>query len=79
MLSDGASAVYLQNQPTPDGISLRIDWIDIHSFANELDVCMYAGANKLADGSLKGWRDYNKNTAVTEGYSTSGGAGCPNF
>jgi len=67
MLSDGAGAAYLQNQPAPEGISLRIDWIDIHSFANELGVCMYAGANKLADGSLKGWRDYDKDAAITEG------------
>lgn len=67
MLSDGAGAAYLQDKPATDGISLRIDWIDIHSFANELDVCMYAGANKLADGSLKGWRDYDKNAAVAEG------------
>ena len=67
MLSDGAGAAYLQDQPAPDGISLRIDWIDIHSFANELDVCMYAGANKLANGSLKGWRDYDKNAALAEG------------
>ncbi|HMB15682.1 MAG TPA: beta-ketoacyl-ACP synthase III [Pelovirga sp.] len=67
MLSDGAGAAYLQDQPATAGRSLRIDWIDIHSFANELDVCMYAGANKLADGSLKGWRDYDKEAAATEG------------
>lgn len=67
MLSDGAGAAYLQDRPAPDGLCLRIDWIDIHSFANEFDACMYAGANKLADGSLKGWRDYDKHAAVAEG------------
>jgi 3-oxoacyl-[acyl-carrier-protein] synthase-3 len=67
MLSDGAGAAYLQDQPANDGMSLRIDWIDIHSFANELDVCMYAGANKLDDGSLKGWREYEKHAALAAG------------
>lgn len=67
MLSDGAGAAYLQGSPSPDGVSLRIDWIDIHSFANEFEVCMYAGANKLADGSLKGWREYDKHAAAAEG------------
>mgnify|MGYP006290166853 CR=1 FL=1 len=67
MLSDGAGAAYLQDRPTADGFSLRIDWIDIHSFANEFDACMYAGANKLADGSLNGWREYDKPAAAAAG------------
>lgn len=67
MLSDGAGAAFLQNQPATDGRSLRIDWIDIHSFANELEACMYAGANKLDDASLKGWREYDNSAAIAEG------------
>ncbi|NHB91085.1 beta-ketosynthase StlD [Photorhabdus cinerea] len=59
MLSDGAGAVLLENKPRADGISLRVDWIDMYSFANELDTCMYSGAEKLADGSLKGWSQMN--------------------
>ncbi|MDB6371077.1 beta-ketosynthase StlD [Photorhabdus bodei] len=55
MLSDGAGAALLENKPRPDGVSLRIDWIDIYSFANEQETCMYSGGEKLADGSLKGW------------------------
>ena len=58
MLSDGAGAVWMSNAPNPTGLSLRIDWIWQNSYANELDPCMYAGAEKLADGSLKGWREY---------------------
>lgn len=67
MLSDGAGAVYLQGQPATDGLSLRIDWIDIYSFANEFPTCMYAGANKLADGTLRGWRQYDKAEAMESG------------
>lgn len=58
MLSDGAGAALLTPQPNPDSISLEIEWMMQKSYANELDACMYAGAEKQADGSLKGWREY---------------------
>jgi 3-oxoacyl-[acyl-carrier-protein] synthase-3 len=58
MLSDGAGAVWMSNTAKPDGNSLRIDWIYQTSYASELDTCMYAGAEKLSDGSLRGWRRY---------------------
>lgn len=56
MLSDGAGAVLLENTPRSTGISLRIDWIDILSYAGEMETCMYAGAVKHADGTLRGWQ-----------------------
>jgi 3-oxoacyl-[acyl-carrier-protein] synthase-3 len=56
MLSDGAGTVLVQPQPVPGKPCLRIDWLDIRSFANEIEACMYSGALKLPDGSLKGWR-----------------------
>ncbi len=58
MLSDGAGAVWLSKTPNEMANSLQIDWIYQKSYANELDTCMYAGADKLSDGSLKGWREY---------------------
>jgi len=67
MLSDGAGAVFLTNQPNPNEPTLRIDWIDILSFANEKETCMYAGATKLEDGTLRGWREYSSPTvAITD-------------
>ncbi len=59
MLSDGAGAMLLQGRPHPDRLSLRIDWIDILSQADSMEACMYAGAEKLADGTLKGWQQYS--------------------
>lgn len=59
MLSDGASVAYLENQPNSEGLSLRIDWIDIQSYAHEIDTCMYAGAVKEKDGSLTPWRNFD--------------------
>ncbi len=58
MLSDGAGAALLSNEPNEDSLSLKIDWIEILSFANELEVCMYAGAEKN-QGELKGGLRYN--------------------
>jgi 3-oxoacyl-[acyl-carrier-protein] synthase-3 len=58
MLSDGAGAVLLEDQPRGP-LSLRIDWIDLSSAASELPVCMVAGAIKNADESLRGWMDFS--------------------
>jgi 3-oxoacyl-[acyl-carrier-protein] synthase-3 len=57
MLSDGAGAALLQSEPNQDGISLKIEWLEITSFANELETCMYAGAVKNEDKSITGWND----------------------
>jgi 3-oxoacyl-[acyl-carrier-protein] synthase III len=58
MLSDGAGAALLQNKPDPDGLSLRIEWIETISYANQLETCMYAGGEKQDDGRIKGWRAF---------------------
>ncbi len=58
MLSDGASAFLLSDTPNPEGQSLRIDWIEGVSYANEMNTCMYMGGEKQPDGSLKGFMDF---------------------
>ena len=58
MLSDGAGAALLSPEPNKEGLSLKIDWIESASFAHKLDACMYAGGEKMEDGSIKGWREY---------------------
>ena len=57
MLSDGAGAVLLENAPHGP-LSLRIDWIELSSAAHELPPCMYAGADKNEDESLRGWSHF---------------------
>lgn len=56
MLSDGAGAALLENRPQKN--SLRIDWIDMVSYAHELPTCMYCGAEIRKDGELKGWKEF---------------------
>jgi 3-oxoacyl-[acyl-carrier-protein] synthase-3 len=58
MLSDGAGALLLENKPRKT-ISLKIEWIEIRSYANQLETCMYAGAEKNEDGSTKGWKEFS--------------------
>jgi 3-oxoacyl-[acyl-carrier-protein] synthase III len=58
MLSDGAGALLIEPVPRR-GLNLRIQWIDMFSYAHELPVCMYLGAGRRADGSLRGWMDYS--------------------
>jgi 3-oxoacyl-[acyl-carrier-protein] synthase-3 len=58
MLSDGASAFLMADQPNKNGISLKIEWIEGVSYANEMETCMYMGGEKQADGTLKGFMDY---------------------
>jgi 3-oxoacyl-[acyl-carrier-protein] synthase-3 len=69
MLSDGAGAVLIEPRPREDAVSLRIDWVDAVSFANELETCMYLGAVKARDGSLRTWREIdNLDNVWKDGY-----------
>jgi 3-oxoacyl-[acyl-carrier-protein] synthase-3 len=59
MLSDGAGAFLIEDKPNTDGVSLQIDWIEGYSYANEEEACMYMGADKMPDGSLKSYKDFS--------------------
>lgn len=59
MLSDGAGAVLLENQPVAQGLSLRVDWLDVLSYAGDMETCMYAGAVKNTNGELQGWQQFS--------------------
>ena len=58
MLSDGAAAFHLSNKKNETGISLKVEWIEGFSYANELEPCMYQACEKLKDGTLKSYQDY---------------------
>ncbi|HNY23214.1 MAG TPA: beta-ketoacyl-ACP synthase III [Bacteroidales bacterium] len=58
MLSDGAGSVKLSDTPGRNGISLKVDWIELTSFANTLPTCMYAGADFDDSGKLMGWTHF---------------------
>ncbi|MCI2282644.1 beta-ketoacyl-ACP synthase III [Colwellia sp. MSW7] len=58
MLSDGAGSALLSDEPNVDKLSLEIDWIETLSFADQMEPCMYAGADKV-EGRLQGWMRFN--------------------
>jgi 3-oxoacyl-[acyl-carrier-protein] synthase-3 len=52
-LSDGAGAVVMEPRPRPDGLSLKVEWIDMTSLAGAFDPCMWAGSTFADRGDLK--------------------------
>jgi 3-oxoacyl-[acyl-carrier-protein] synthase-3 len=69
MLSDGAGAVLLENQPG-ELLSLKVNWVELSSAAHELPACMYSGAEKNADGSLSGWQQFSTHEWATRSVFT---------
>jgi 3-oxoacyl-[acyl-carrier-protein] synthase-3 len=59
MLSDGASAFLMSDKPNENGLSLRVEWVEGVSYANEKEGCMYMGCEKMPDGSLKSYLEYS--------------------
>src|ERR1700743_3791219 len=57
MLSDGAAAFLLSDEPNPEGLSLRVEWIEGVSYANVMETCMYMASEKQPDGTLKSYLD----------------------
>lgn len=58
MLSDGAGAVVLESAPSPTGLSLRVEWVEVTSYAHERPVCMYTGiVDKDAPKAGNTWLD----------------------
>lgn len=60
MLSDGAAVALLENKPNANGLSYRIDFMDILSYSNELPTCMYAGCDMDNDGNIIPWRNFSQ-------------------
>ncbi len=55
MLSDGAGAMLLEPKPREGRLNFRIDWIEMFSYAGQMETCMYAGAVKDGTGKVTGW------------------------
>ena len=59
MLSDGASAALLSSKKNSDGLSLKIEWIELISYANVAETCMYMAAEKNETGELISFKEYS--------------------
>ncbi|MGB7403913.1 MAG: 3-oxoacyl-[acyl-carrier-protein] synthase III C-terminal domain-containing protein [Arcobacter sp.] len=60
MLSDGAGAMRVENKANKNKLSLKIEFIDVLSYAGEMPVCMYSGLEILENNSIKSWRAYEQ-------------------
>ncbi|HZL11049.1 MAG TPA: StlD/DarB family beta-ketosynthase [Prolixibacteraceae bacterium] len=70
MLSDGASAVLLSDKKNENGLSFRIEWIEMTSYANELPTCMFMGAELREDGELISWKEFESQELVNRSVFT---------
>jgi len=66
MLSDGASAFLLSNKPNTEGLSLRVDWIEGVSYANEMETCMYMACEKQPDGTVKSYLEFTPDEIINK-------------
>jgi 3-oxoacyl-[acyl-carrier-protein] synthase-3 len=66
MLSDGASAFLMADKPNENGLSLRVEWIEGVSYANEMETCMYMASEKLPDGTLKSYLDFTPEEIINK-------------
>jgi 3-oxoacyl-[acyl-carrier-protein] synthase-3 len=64
MLSDGAGAFLIENKKNEVGLSLKVEWIELCSFANKLETCMYMGADKNSDGKIVAYQDMSMQEIV---------------
>ncbi|MDF9800692.1 3-oxoacyl-[acyl-carrier-protein] synthase-3 [Catalinimonas alkaloidigena] len=64
MLSDGAGALVLENHKREDGLSFRLDWIELTSHAHQFPECMYTGKNDNKNSREASWLDYPDYTAA---------------
>lgn len=58
MLSDGSAALLL-SEDRPEGLSLKIEGIEMISYANEQPACMYMLTDAKEDGSLRSWKEFS--------------------
>jgi 3-oxoacyl-[acyl-carrier-protein] synthase-3 len=56
--NDTVIANAVKQSQSNDSVAFRIEWIELTSYANEVETCMYAGAEKDADGRLRGWTSF---------------------
>ncbi len=70
MLSDGASAVLLSDQKNENGLSFKIEWIEMTSYAHVLPTCMFMGAELREDGELISWKEFESQKLINRSVLT---------
>jgi 3-oxoacyl-[acyl-carrier-protein] synthase III len=58
MLSDGGGAALVEPHPGGGRLALKVEFIELKSFANRFAPCMYVGPAKNGSNRLTSWLDY---------------------
>lgn len=58
MLSDGAGAVLVQDH-LEGNCPLKVEWVEMTSYANELPTCMFMASELESSGRLKSWKEFS--------------------
>ncbi len=67
-LSDGAGAVVMEPAPRPEGLSLKVEFVDLVSLAHAYDPCMWAGtAVERRDEPFADWGHLGPRAAFEDG------------
>lgn len=67
MLSDGAGAVVIEPSPHPTDLSLRVDWIELTSYANSYPTCMHLGTSDPRNPAIGStWLSVDNATAAED-------------
>ncbi len=66
MLSDGSGAFLLSDKKNEEGLSLKVEWVEGVSYANEVETCMYMACEKLEDGEVKSFKDYTPTEVIEQ-------------
>jgi 3-oxoacyl-[acyl-carrier-protein] synthase-3 len=66
MLSDGAAAFLMSDKKNETGLSLRVEWLEGVSYANQMEACMYSASEKMSDGSLKSYMDFTHEEVINK-------------
>jgi 3-oxoacyl-[acyl-carrier-protein] synthase III len=67
MLSDGAGAMLISASRPTAAPALRIDWVDLVSYASESETCMHFGLRKRDDGVFDSYRTVNDSGELLRG------------
>jgi 3-oxoacyl-[acyl-carrier-protein] synthase-3 len=69
ILSDGAGSFLIESKPNPSKGSLKIEWVEYLSYANQLPTCMYMGTDNpsLINKDNVFWAEPNLSSAEKKG------------
>ena len=64
LYSDGCQCQLMQSRIPGNGKALKVEWVEMTSFANELPTCMFMGAESEENGDLRSWKSFSNQERI---------------